>query len=431
MRKQLAIVILFMLAFAGAGSSALVNRSFAGSKPLSPIQREKRLGPKPTPRWYWHWQRWRITNPAQRLRPAKAPHRIPKWSWRRLHFFMLARKLAAEHKRKPPTHKTTTTTTAGSTASAAGYAGAISYTQLRPAFTPARTIGVSNASQLLAAIADLRAGDLVKATAPFTVSGETVIKNRLSSPAELDLNGVTFVYDGGANNPAVWLNNAQHLYIYGGDLSTADTGGSCLLSYGGQYVTWWGFTAHDCGGNGFSGFTVTGAAQHDDFQGEIWKVGQNLAWDPHAEKGSGLHCANLDDSGVYPFQDNRFAFYCHDIPVGAAIEYGDSNPSYPPVRNTIYLKAVNLTFTSKIQTGGNGIQFWGVDGQSADIRYLEVANAQGYSLFAGGMNSGTTLSGVTVERGTATNTNLNPRYASQNPWDTAHGVIYKAVQPAQ
>ena len=33
---------------------------------------------------------------------------------------------------------------------------------------------------------------------------QTVINNRLSSPAELDLTGVQFVYSGGQNTPAVW-----------------------------------------------------------------------------------------------------------------------------------------------------------------------------------------------------------------------------------
>jgi hypothetical protein len=309
------------------------------------------------------------------------------------------------------------------------YSSEIAYAQTPAPFTATRVIDVSSAAGLKSAISNLRAGDLVKATASFAVSGETVIAARLSAPAVIDLTGATvrFVYSGGQNVPAVWLNNAENVRLYGGDLSTADTGGGCLSSYGGQYVTWWGFTAHDCGGTGATIQTVTAAAEHNDFQGTIWKVGQNLAWDPHAEKGSGLHCVNLDDGGQYAFQDNRFAFYCHDIPTGAAIEYGSRNIA--PVRNTIYLKAVNLTFVSQTQTGGNAIQFWGVNGQSADVKYLEVQNAQGYGLFAGGMYSGATLSGVTVEYGHASTANLNPRFSGQNPWDSTHNVAYKRVQP--
>ncbi|HEU5477051.1 MAG TPA: hypothetical protein VFU64_04380, partial [Gaiellaceae bacterium] len=121
------------------------------------------------------------------------------------------------------------------------------------------------------------------------------------------------------------------------------------------------------------------------------------------------------------------AFYCHDIPTGAAIEYGSRNIA--PVDNTIYLKALNLTFVSQTQTGGNAIQFWGVSGQSADIKYLEVTNAQGYGLFDGGMYSGTTLTGVTEQYGRASDTNLNPRYAGNNPWQTNKDVVYQDVNP--
>jgi hypothetical protein len=313
------------------------------------------------------------------------------------------------------------------------YDSAISYTLTRPSFTPKRTVSVATSSAFKTAITNLQAGDLVKATASFTVIGETIISKRLSAAAVIDLTGhaVKFVYSGGSNLPAVWLKNPSNIRIYGGDLSTADTGGSCLINYGSQHVLWWGFTAHDCGGSG-AGFAGNnyGPTENNDFQGTLWKVGQHPAWDNHTEKGSGIHCINLDDHNVYAFQDNRFAFYCHDIPTGAAIEYGASQTAYPkPIRNTIILKAVNLTFVSKIQTGGNAIQFWGVNGQSATIKYLEVTNAQGYGLFDGGMYSGATLSGVTVQYGRATNTNLNPRYAGKNPWQTDKGVVYQDVLP--
>ena len=64
-----------------------------------------------------------------------------------------------------------------------------------------------------------------------------------------------------------------------------------------------------------------------------------------------------------------------------------------------------------------------------DIKDLEVANAQGYGLFDGGMYSGTTLSGVTVEYGRATNTNENPRYAGNNPWRTNKNAVYQDTAP--
>jgi hypothetical protein len=418
MRRQAAIFVVLMLAVASAGSSALATRSSTRASQSAAIRAEKRLGPKPLPRWYWRWVEWRLDegyakqHPLEpRLRPKGTPAHIRRWAWRRLHYFLLAR----------------TEIGPGSGPSKGGYKQAISYSRSRPAFVAKRVVAVGNASELLAAIRDLRAGDLVKASGQFTVDGTTVIRNRLSSPAVLDLSGVSFVYSGGHQAPAVWLDNPSYLRIYGGTATTDGTGGGGILVYGSQHVLWWGFTSHNNGGDGLRITPNIAPTQYDDFQGETSHNGLNLAWDPHTEKGSGLHGANLDDSGKYAFSNNRFALYIHDQPTGAAIQYGSSGIA--PVNNTIYEKAANLTFVSTSQTGGNAIQFWGVNGQSANINYLEVDNAQGYALFDGGMYSGTTLSGVTVKNGDASNTNQNSRYAGQNPWQTNKNVAYQAVSP--
>jgi hypothetical protein len=324
------------------------------------------------------------------------------------------------------------------TGAKSAYLQSISYTQVRPVFVPVRVVDVASGSELRSAVADLQAGDLVRATADFTVTSSStgaalVISKQLSSPAVIDLSGhsVRFVYSGGLEYPAVWLKNSSNLRIYGGDASTADTGGACIVDYGSQHVTWWGFSAHDCGGTGFGAAAIGGPVDHDDFQGTIWKVGQHLAWDNHQEIGSGLHGANLWD-GNYSgdFSNNRFAFDMHDIPTGACVEFGNDQPASQASGNILYLRCVNATFRSTLQTGGNALQLWGdTNTLGLDIKYLEADNLQGYALFDNGVYSGQTCHGVTVEQGHASNTNLNSRYAGQNPWDPAHGVIYDDVQP--
>ena len=327
-------------------------------------------------------------------------------------------------------------TTSGALGSPSGggetYDQAISYTQTRPSFTPTRTISVSSASQLKSAISKLQPGDLVQATGSFTVGGETVIKNRLSSPAELDLSGVSFVNSSGKNAPALWLNNAQNLYIFGGDMSTADTGGQGILVYGSQHVLWWGFTIHDTGSTGFAARAINGPVDHDDFQGTISKIGQNLAWDTHAEKGTGLHAANLwDGATAGNFTNNRFAFYAHDIPTGACVEFGNDAPSSQATGNVLYLKCVNATDVAHKQTGGNALQCWGdTNNLGLDVKYLEGENLQGYAFWGGGVSGGQSLHGVTIEYGSASKTNLNPRYAGQSPWMTGKSVAYDFVAPA-
>jgi hypothetical protein len=446
--KHVALVLTLLLLFAGLASSAAGKKHLPKPKQLTPTQQERRLGPKPTPHWYWRWVPWRLGEGFAKghprgadLRPKQAPHRIPHWAWRRLHFFLRVRASAASksHRTKQTKAKGTAQTKAKGTAHAAptsssNYERAISYTGTRPSFVPMRTLMVSNAAELQAAISNLQPGDLVRAATKFTVNGETVIKNRLSSPAELDLSGVRFVYSGGQNNPAVYLNNARNLYIFGGDMSTADTGGQGILDAGSQHVLWWGFTIHDTGSTGFAARAIGGPVDNDDFQGTIWKIGQHLGWDTHCvnECGTGLHGANLwDGATAGNFTNNRFAFYAHDIPTGACVEFGNDDPTSQATGNVLYLKCMNATDVARKQTGGNALQIWGhTDRLGLDVKYVEGENLQGFCLQANGISSGQTAKGVTVEYGRASHTNLNPRYAGQNPWDRSAGVVYKALQPA-
>jgi len=429
MRKQAVVVSLLMLMFAGVGSSALANRSSARSQQSATIRAERRLGPKPLPHWYWSWANWRLGEGYARghrlqahFRPFRAPQRIERWAWQRLHLFLLARALGGE---------------GGPVASGGkSYGQEIAYTRKRPAFSPRRTIKVRSASQLLAAISNLQPGDLVKATTSFTVANSAgpalIIKNRLSAPAEIDLTGVKLIYTGNQQNNAVWLNNASNLNIFGGDISTSDTGGVCLRDYGSQHVLWWGFTAHDCGATGFQAQAIGGPVDHNDFQGTIWKVGQNLAWDPHTEKGTGLHAANLWDANqTNAFTNNRFAFYAHDIPVGACVEFG--NNQGVATGNVLYLKCVNETEVAQTQTGGNALQLWGninnTTRATLDVKYLEGDNLQGFAYRDSGLSSGVDASGVAIRYGRAANTNQNPRYAGQNPWQHHFGEVYYDAVP--
>ena len=349
--KHVALVLTLLLLLAGVASSAVGKHHLARSKPLTAIQRETQLGPKPDAALVLALGSFapggglREGSPARGRPPTEtgtapdsalgvaAPALFPA---RSCVGQQGSAHQADDHDRHHYDHPVGRRT----------YDEAIAYTRTRPSFTPKRTVNVSSASQLLAAISNLQPGDLVKATASFTVSNSTspalTIKNRLSAPAEIDLTGVKLVYTGTQQVNAVWLNNANNLYIFGGDISTSDTGGVCLRVYGSQHVLWWGFTAHDCGATGFQAQAIGGPVDHDDFQGTIWKVGQHLAWDPHTEAGTGLHAANLWDANqTGAFTNNRFAFYAHDIPVGACVEFG--NNQGVATGNVLYLKCVNET----------------------------------------------------------------------------------------
>lgn len=310
------------------------------------------------------------------------------------------------------------------------YETATAYMAKRPAFTSLRQIEVTNATALKNAITNLRAGDYIKATSKFTVNGQTIFAKNLTSPAVLDLGDlVTFANTSGLDSDAVYIKKANNLRIYGGNVTTGGKAGGGILVHGATSVLWWGANVYDCGQNGYSVFTATdgGPVSGCDFEGTITNCGTVWTYDPHKEKGSGYHGANLDDSGIYPFYANRFAFDIYHQHAGAGVEYGSNK--IPCVRNTLIVRAYGLSYVSKIQTGGNAIQTWGVAGQSLTVPFIEVTDAQGHAFWTGGMFSGADCTGMTVEYGRATNTCLNPRYALDNTWDARKGVVYKDVQP--
>lgn len=351
-------------------------------------------------------------------------------------------------------HKTTTTTTATTTTSGAPtYASQIAYTNTRPAFTAIRTIGVKDAASLRAAITNLRPGDLVKATAPFTVSvggsaNGLVIARRLTAPAVIDLTGVSIIYTGGYNFNGVWIRNILNIRIYGGNISTNGTGGSCIGWTGSQHSLWWGFYAHDCGSGGMGIFTApssysyAGPVEYNDIQGEVAHFSLNHGkFDPHAEKCTGVHGANLSDSNWYAFDHNRIALNVHDSPcTGGGISFGSNkssttSPSGPiPTTNTIYLKCANLTFVSTIQTGGNCYQTWGYGNRYTDIKYLQADNLTGHPYWAGGLYNKTSagatyLTTDVVDYARATNVRQNSLYARDSNYDKRGGTVFRDVSP--
>jgi hypothetical protein len=316
------------------------------------------------------------------------------------------------------------------------YEAAISYTQTRLAFTPTRTINVSNGTELKTAISNLQPGDLVKASAPFTYTGTSssssaiVIAKQLSSPAVIDLTGIAIVYAGGGYAAAVYIRNASNIRLYGGDVSTNGTGG-CIDDVGSQNVLWWGFNVHDCGGSGVGMVPGLAVIDHTDFQGSITGIGENLAQDPHAEKGTGVHGAILWDANnsTYGFTNNRIAFDVQNIKYGACIELG-SDYTVPAGGNTMYARCVGNPCQATSQTCGNGIELWGYTSTlGLDVKYLQVDNYAGYAIETA-LRSGQNLDGVKVEYGRASNDMTAPYPAGRPLWDHSHGIIYQNVLPA-
>lgn len=354
------------------------------------------------------------------------------------------------------TQATTTSGTTTTTSSGPTFASETAYAQNPPAFTPTRTILVSSASQLKSALTNLQPGDLVKASAPFTVSNGScstcnglVISNRLSAPAEINLTGVTIEYTGTGQYNSIWIKNVQNVWLFGGNITMTQPtlgGGSCISWTGSQHSLWWGFDAHDCGSGGMGIFTAGptysfhGPVENNDIEGTIHHFSLNHGiYDNHQEKCTGLHGANLADNNWYAFDHNRIALNVYDSPcIGGGIEFGasksptTSTPGPIPTQNTIILQCSDLTFVSTIQTGSNCYQTWGYGETYTDIKFLNASNLMGHAYWPGGMyqKPSPLLATDTVEYGRAVNTDQNSRYARDCTFNKESGTVFQDVQPA-
>jgi hypothetical protein len=315
---------------------------------------------------------------------------------------------------------------------------ATSYTRHPPRFKPRRTIRVHNQARLAAAVAKLRPGDRIEATTSFTVSEEFVIAKRLAAPgAEIDLGegkkAVRFDYEGESNLPAVWIHDARNIRIFGGDV-TNPKGGTGITIYGDtSSFVWWGFSVHDTAGAGITAFPARGPIDTVDLEGDITRWGLKPELDPHAEKGTGTHAANLGDVPGGVFTNNRIAIHAWNGP-GDAIEIGNPDETGKISGNTLILEARWLTFRAEEQVAGNGLQLWGGVPIGADVPYLVTRSTQGRALDANGVYRGVSMTGVTVHYGHATACCLNPRLhrteATLRPaqaWDTRAGVAFLHV----
>ncbi len=310
--------------------------------------------------------------------------------------------------------------------SAPSWQSVTAYTQTRPAFTALREIDVTSQSQLANAVWNLKAGDSIKATQPFTVTGEFNILAAPSGPAQIDLTGVRFVGGDGVS-ASVWIDGAKNLRIFGGDISNPYDYG--INVHAGSNVLWWGFTIHDTGGSGLAMLPAEGDITGFDMAGEISHWGGNLAIDDHAEKGTGLHGAILADAdGSYVFDNNRLALDVHDGPTGAGVEIGDGDGSQI-AGNTLYLRAQHLTEVATQQVGGNALQEWGTSPVGLTVPYLEAGDLTGRAVDENTAHA--SMSGTVIVYGRATNvcqnTQMNEPLPVTQAWDPRAGVTYENV----
>lgn len=208
----------------------------------------------------------------------------------------------------------------------------------RPAFTPTRTVRFKDKAGLDAALADLRAGDLVKydpasfglTKKPLVISSNYQIRNKkLSGRAVLDFGCSHNVWDSSKIVPdfvsftetrieweAFSFIDNTNLDVWGGDYHSDHGAGfrfmgnvidcQCLDLY-----------CHDIGGSGVGVQSIdshTGEPRTIDglvIRAEINRFSMDPSIDPHDDKGTGSHGAIIHGNGGHT--DNcHFYFYAHD-----------------------------------------------------------------------------------------------------------------------
>lgn len=296
----------------------------------------------------------------------------------------------------------------------------------RPRFRPALTVNVRTASQFWSAWNGLRPDEKINVHG-VTFADEAVFRKQLRGWAEIHFDSRTrFTGTPGSNRPAAWIDHCRRIRFYGGNL-TNPGGGAGITIYDSSWVTWWNFDIHSTGNTGLFVQGIHRPNVHLDLKGKIYSWGLNLALDPHSEKGTGLHGANLADS-PYGVRDSRFALDLHDGATGAGVEAGGRWSTDFFTHNTLYLRCRNLTKVALTLTGGNCAQLWGINITHNVFKYIDAENLAGRPYETGGMYAGQSLKTNRVAYGRATQTNLNPRVGPVR-WDRRYGTVFRNVSP--
>jgi hypothetical protein len=304
----------------------------------------------------------------------------------------------------------------------------------RPAFRPSRTVVVYTVAGFWRAWRQLRPRDEI-VVHHVTFRGEVkLLHKRLSDWAEVRFDSATkFVGVSSAERlPAVWLANDAHIRFYGGDVSDSASGGMAgtgVVVYDSSYVSWWGVTVHDVGGAGIYLAGIKKASDHLDFKGDVYDWGQNLKWDPHTEKGTGLQGINVADS-QYGVNESQLAFHVHNSRVGSGLQIGGANATDGARGNTIYLWCQKLTIDTPDGVSGNCAQVWGENVTGNIFRYIVAERLSGRPYQASGMFANQSLATEKVVYGRASRTNLNRAY-DKIRWDRHCGTVFDDVAPSR
>jgi hypothetical protein len=298
-------------------------------------------------------------------------------------------------------------------------------------------IVISSASQFVSAMASATAGQTYDVLGTVKITSQFMGWNRVVPGGVVNVvfePGAGFTGDSRAQYNAIWLKDSGGWRIWGGTISNPNGGGLLVYQMPGPF-TWTGFSIGQVAASGGAVLPVGGNISNLTLAGVAGSSTQNLAFDPHSEKGTGLHCWNLADNGIGIVQNSTFALDCLNQATGAAVEIETTRVS----NVTVFARAKNLGFPlpgttwtgdAKQQVAGNVIQLWGGTAPGKlDIRYAEGNDIQGRIVETNGVSAGADLSQVSVAYGRATGPILQNPLLSRVAYAVKGGLKLGDVQP--
>jgi hypothetical protein len=305
-------------------------------------------------------------------------------------------------------------------------------------------IHVASANAFERAVADAAPGQVIDVAGDVRIPGEFTGFDRVIHGGTVDVvfePGATFTGVPGQNLAAVWLKNSGGWRIWGGMITTESTGGYGLLVHAMPGpVTWTGFTVRYTGNTGVAVYPVGGDIERLTLKGLVTEAGLHLGYDPHAEKGTGIHAWNIADGPPgHVVEHSTFAADIKDQPTGAGVSVGmgDIGPG-----DVLYARAVHLGFAlrgttwrgeARDQVAGNVVQLWGPtppEGGRLDIRYVVGDRIQGRIVETAGAYSGASYALSSVDYGRSTGPILQNKRLSRVAYNVGNtGLKLGKVAP--
>lgn len=316
------------------------------------------------------------------------------------------------------------------------FASATAYLRT-PAPHPKRAIKVKSVRGFYRAIGRARAGQTIDVLGNVQIPGEFKGFSRVIRGGTVNVvfeKGAGFIGGPTPLAPAVWIRNAGGWRIWGGTITNQQGKGILVSEMPGPLV-WTGFTVSRTGDQCVAVYPSEGDINGITLAGVAGTAIPDLDFDPHGEKGTGLHAWNIADAAGGIVENSTFAADTVNQATGAAVQI-ETDRIGPNVK--VFARARHVGFAvpntswmgdATLQVAGNVVQLWGgsLPG-SLDIAYVEGNDIQG-RLLAVSIDDGADLSRVTVDFGRATGPILlNPRL-SRVAYQTAGGLHLRNVRP--